>query len=49
MQTSGPTIGVISTIIVETISEFATITKFVIIDTKVAQKNLCMLATMLHL
>ena len=34
MQTSGPAIGVISIIIVGTISEFATITKLVIIDTK---------------
>ena len=48
MLTSGPAVGVISFIIVGTISEFATIAKFVIIDTKVAQKNLCMLATMVH-
>jgi len=48
MQTSGPAIGVISIIIVGTISEFATIAKFVIIDTKVAQKNLRMLASIVH-
>jgi hypothetical protein len=38
MQTSGPAVGVISTIIVGTIFEFATITKFVITDTTIAQK-----------
>ena len=36
MQTSGPAIGVISSIIAGTISEFITIATFVIIDTKVA-------------
>jgi hypothetical protein len=49
MQTSGSAIGVISIITVGTISEFATIAKFAIVDTKVAQNNLCMLATMVHL
>jgi len=49
MQTSRPTTGVISIIIVGTISEFATIAKFVNIDTEAAQKNLCTLATMVHL